>query len=152
MPCNLNEIVESCLSMVRHQPLFHNIKIIKKLTQSLPLIMADVRQIHQIVINIILNAQEAMPDNGILTISSHAHNGFVEIEFTDTGCGISEEDMDRLFDPFFTTKEEGTGLGLAVSYGIIEAHHGSIEVKSRLGEGTTVMVKLPIKKAEGKEG
>ncbi|MFH1898517.1 MAG: ATP-binding protein [Candidatus Desantisbacteria bacterium] len=143
MPSNINEIIENSLSLIKRQPLFHNIKIIQKLAQALPLIPTDAQQIQQVFINIILNAQGAMPDGGILTISSHAHDGFVEIEFTDSGCGIPEGDMDRLFDPFFTTKEEGCGLGLAISYGIIERHQGELLVKSRLGQGSTVMVKLP---------
>ncbi|MBI4777694.1 hypothetical protein HY792_02035 [Candidatus Desantisbacteria bacterium] len=85
-----------------------------------------------------------MPDGRHLTISSRTRDGFVEVEVADTGCGILGKDMDRLFDPFFTTKEEGTGLGLFVSYEIIERHHGNIEVKSTLGQGTTVMVRLPM--------
>ena len=143
---DINGIIEGSLSLVENQASFHNIKIVKELAQFLPLISVDTNQIQQVLINIILNAQEAMPEGGFLTISSSRKDAFVEIKFIDTGCGIPEENMDRLFDPFFTTKEEikGTGLGLAVSYGIVERHQGSIEMESKLGKGTTVIIKLPV--------
>jgi len=145
-PANINEIIERSLSLVKNQASFQNIKIIKELNQSLPLIAVDPNQIQQVFINILLNAQEAMPDGGKLAISSNLHNKFVETKFTDTGCGIPKEEINKIFDPFYTTKQEsqGTGLGLAVSYGIIEQHHGDIEIKSKVNKGTTVIIKLPI--------
>lgn len=145
---SINEIIEESLSLVENQASFRNIKIIKELAQSLPLISVDADQIRQVFINIILNAQEAMPKGGVLTISSSQKDKFIEVKFIDTGCGILKENMDKLFDPFFSTKEGGTGLGLAVSYGIIEKHQGSIEVKSELGKGTAVIVKLPVPEKE----
>ncbi|HID93921.1 MAG TPA: PAS domain S-box protein, partial [bacterium (Candidatus Stahlbacteria)] len=148
-PCNINEVIEESLSLVEKQASFHNIKIIRELDRSLPQITVDVDQIQQVFMNIILNAQEAMPEGGFLTITTSMVDGgqFVEIKFVDTGCGIKEEDIHRVFDPFFTTKKEtkGTGLGLAVSYGIIERHKGTIEVCSELGKGSTFIVKLPVK-------
>jgi two-component system NtrC family sensor kinase len=99
--------------------------------------------------NIIINAAEAMDGQGELIIATRLceDNQFVEVEFTDSGCGISQENLKRLFEPFFTTKEvgHGTGLGLAISYGIIEKHKGSIKVRSVLGKGTTFIIQLPIK-------
>jgi two-component system NtrC family sensor kinase len=94
-----------------------------------------------------------MPDGGILTITTHAAPGDpdVQVQFADTGVGIPEKDLHRIFDPFFTTKgdKRGTGLGLAVSYGIIERHHGQIEVQTEEGKGTTFTVKLPLRASEG---
>jgi two-component system NtrC family sensor kinase len=143
---DLNEIIEYSLSLVERHASFHDIKMIRELSPSLPRARVDVNQIQQVFMNIIINAQEAMPEGGTLTIkSSITENGFIEIRFIDTGCGVPEENMDKLFDPFFTTKHEGkgTGLGLAVSYGIIEGHQGNIEIQSKLNKGTTVIIRLP---------
>ena len=141
---DINEIIGDSLSLIKNQASFHNVEINKELTQPLPLVSADPNQIEQVFINVIINAQEAMPNGGVLTISSMHKDRFIEVKFIDTGCGIPEENIGKLFDPFFTTKEKskGTGLGLAVSYGIIEGHQGSIEVESKLGQGTTVIIKL----------
>jgi two-component system NtrC family sensor kinase len=101
--------------------------------------------------NIILNAAEAMPEGGSLNISTNlmVNNGLINISFVDSGCGISKENISKLFDPFFSTKEsKGTGLGLALSYGIVKKHNGSIEVESEVGMGSTFVVKLPIKSTQ----
>jgi len=144
-----NEILKRTLSLLRNQSLFQNIKITTQFSPSLPKAMMDSGQIQQVFTNIILNAAEAIGGQGEVNIATMiAEDGrFIEIEFTDTGCGISRENFDKIFDPFFTTKEvgRGTGLGLAVSYGIIARHRGIIEVKSNPGEGTTFTVKLPLK-------
>jgi signal transduction histidine kinase len=108
----------------------------------------DPSQIQQIFMNLIINAAEAMNGAGKLTLTTRlvpADNA-VEVDFSDTGHGISEEDLDRIFDPFFTTKEvgHGTGLGLAISYGIIKEHKGTISVESQVGKGTTFTVRLPV--------
>jgi signal transduction histidine kinase len=99
--------------------------------------------------NIIINAAEAMEGQGELLTTTRLSqdNRFVEVEFTDSGCGISQGNLKRLFEPFYTTKEvgHGTGLGLAISYGIIEKHQGSIKVRSVPGKGTTFIIQLPIK-------
>jgi signal transduction histidine kinase len=100
-----------------------------------------------VFINLIINAAEAMNGNGRLTLTTwlEADGEFVEVIFSDTGHGITEQDMERIFDPFFTTKEAGygTGLGLAISYGIIKEHEGTIEVESEVGKGATFTVRLP---------
>jgi len=146
---HINQLVEEALSLVKNQAAFHNIKIIKDLNPSLPLLMIDPNQIQQVFMNVILNAQEAMPQGGFLSISTDfSEDGkFVEIKFLDTGYGIPKENMGKLFDPFFTTKEagKGTGLGLAISYGLIKKHGGNIHINSKEGKGTTVIIKLPIK-------
>jgi len=146
---NVNNLVENAMSIIESQALFQNIDIKKEYMDNPPEIIADSSQLHQVFINIILNAAEAMQGNGTLTIRTYvADDGKnISIQFTDTGPGIDEEVKARLFEPFFTTKEvgQGTGLGLAISYSLIRKHQGTIEVESRVGEGSTFTVKLPIK-------
>jgi len=143
---DINEIVNIVISILEKQVTLKKIKIIKAMKEDLPSIEVDAGKIKQVFWNLIINATEAMPEGGTLTISSRLSKSgqFIEIEFTDTGVGISEEQKKKLFDPFFTTKGGGTGLGLAVSYGIIEQHQGRIEVKSRLSEGSSFTVSLPV--------
>jgi len=146
---DVNEILERTLDLVKNQALFQNVKITRSLP-SLPKILIDAGQIQQVFTNIILNAAEAMEGKGELTVATKAlsDNEYIEVSFTDTGCGISQEDRKRIFDPFFTTKEvgRGTGLGLAVSHGIIARHKGTIEVKSEYGKGTSFIIRLPLKR------
>jgi len=143
-----NDILKRTLSLVQNQALFQNIKITTVFSPSLPRAMMDSSQMQQVFTNIILNAAEAMAGEGELIVASSVAAGgeSIEIEFTDTGCGIPPENLGMIFDPFFTTKEvgRGTGLGLAVSYGIIARHKGTIEVKSEPGKGTTFIVRLPL--------
>lgn len=149
---DLNETLERTLGLVEKQALFQNVKITKEFCSSLPEIFIDVGQMQQVFTNIVLNAAEAMEGRGGLTVATRmaGDNEHIEIEFTDTGCGIPAENQDKIFDPFFTTKEvgHGTGLGLAVSHGIIAKHRGTIEVKSEAGKGTTFIIRLPV---NGKE-
>ena len=110
--------------------------------------MIDANKIEQVFTNVILNALDAMPDGGVLSIASQnsADNKEVIVIFTDTGCGIPDEKLDKIFDPFFTTKgTKGTGLGLAVSFGIIEQHEGKISVESNIDEGTVFKIQIPVK-------
>ncbi len=152
---NINDVVEKALSIMETKTLFQNIKIIKKYSSSLPKITADSAQLQQVFINIILNAAEAMEGNGSLTIETEvdSENSQIYIRFQDTGPGIPDEVKNRLFEPFFTTKEvgKGTGLGLAISYSFIRKHNGTIDVESKVGEGSTFIVKLPIKNEQKKE-
>jgi signal transduction histidine kinase len=111
------------------------------------MLFIDADQIQQVFMNILLNAADAMAENGgTLTIQTDFKDGMAKVSFTDTGCGIPKEHLLKLFDPFFTTKQtgKGTGLGLAISYGIIQSHSGEIEVESEVGKGSTFRVKLPI--------
>ena len=154
-PVHINKIVEKSLSLVDHQVLFQNVKLIKHYASSLPLIVADSTQLQQVFTNIILNASEAMNGNGVLTLTTSLSKDekSMEITFSDTGTGIKEKDKGRLFEPFFSTKEvgKGTGLGLSISYGIVQKHQGTIEVKSEAGKGATFIVKLPVIKASDHE-
>jgi two-component system NtrC family sensor kinase len=145
-PVNINEILNQTLFLLESQVLFHNTEIRKNLECSLPLVMLDSGQIQQVFINIILNAAEACGDEGHLSITTRAKDNFVEVEFQDNGCGIPKEDLGKIFDPFYSRKgdREGTGLGLAVSYGIVERHYGRIEVESKVGKGSTFTIKFPL--------
>ena len=147
-PSNINEFLEKSLELVENQAVFQNITITKDLMSSPPHVMADGQQIQQVFINIVLNAAEAMEGNGGLQIRTaiSEDRSYFMVEFTDSGPGILEENIERLFEPFFTTKEvgRGTGLGLSISYGIIQKHNGTINVKSTVGMGTTFIIRLPI--------
>jgi len=146
---DINNVLRSTLSLVEKQTLFQDIQITTRNNPGLPRVEIDTTQIQQVFMNIIMNAADAMAGQGELIIITRlsADNRFVEIEFTDSGCGISQENLKRLFEPFFTTKEvgHGTGLGLAISFGIIEKHKGSIKVRSVPGKGATFIIQLPIK-------
>jgi two-component system, NtrC family, sensor kinase len=144
---SLNSIMDAALTLVKHQSLFQNIDIETEYRQDLPNVLVDPNQVEQVFMNILLNAGQAMPGEGKLTIRSGISKGGAQVfvTITDTGHGIPEENISRIFDPFFTTKENrGTGLGLSVSYGIINNHGGTIEVQSRAGHGTSFTVKLPV--------
>jgi len=146
---NVNQRIEQCLSLLRNQSLFHNIKVIKSFDPLLPPVKGDPSQLNQVFTNIIVNAAEAMGGSGELSIKTEGvrEEGIVRIEFHDTGCGIPEDVLPNIFDPFFTTKEvgKGTGLGLSVSYGIIvEGHRGHILARNREGGGTTFIIELPV--------
>jgi two-component system NtrC family sensor kinase len=145
--CDANEVVDKSIDLISHQATLQSVRIDRKFKPDLPKIMIDVGQVQQVLINILLNAIEAMPQGGTLTVSTGMDDRMVALRFADTGSGIPEDVLPKIFDPFFTTKEQGrgTGLGLSVSFGIIERHRGKLEVKSKVGKGTTFTVKLPLK-------
>ncbi len=142
---DINEAINRSCDLAAHSADLQHVKVIKELNPSLPKITADFDQLQQVFTNLIMNGIQAMPQGGSLTIRTSTDNGQVKIEVQDTGVGISPENMRKLFTPFFTTKREvkGVGLGLAVSHGIIQRHHGSIKVQSKEGEGSTFTVYLP---------
>ena len=146
---DVNRAITDGLFFLENQALFHNIQIMKHLDPSLPLIWGNQGQLKQVFMNIIVNAAEAMHGSGELTITTYPSpdRDAIFIEFTDTGEGIPEENLTRIFEPFFTTKAvgKGTGLGLATSYGIVEDHGGRIGVKSKVGQGTTFTIELPVR-------
>jgi PAS domain S-box-containing protein len=145
---DINRAITEGLFFLENQALFHNIRILKNLDPALPPAMGNAGQLKQVFMNILINAAEAMHGSGDLTIttSSAPDQKSILIEFADTGEGIPEENLSRIFEPFFTTKDvgKGTGLGLSTSYGIVESHGGKIGVKSRVGEGTTFAIELPV--------
>jgi signal transduction histidine kinase len=153
---DLNQSLEETLTFVQHQLDMKNIELSKNLDPNLPTYYGNSSQLQQVFTNLMLNAQQAMPEGGILTIETRfsppigEFQGCVEVEFTDTGSGIRPEILNKIFEPFYTTKEvgKGTGLGLSISYGIIKEHQGDILVKSKLGEGTTFTLVLPLETTE----
>jgi len=140
--------INETLAIIGHQLKLKNITLTTDIPEGLDKVFGITNQLQQVFTNLILNAQQAMPEAGQLKIAARNILGEnkVEIEFTDTGCGISEENLKHIFEPFFTTKqkEKGTGLGLAVSYQIIQDHKGTIEIKSEVGKGTTIVIRLPV--------
>jgi signal transduction histidine kinase/HD-like signal output (HDOD) protein/CheY-like chemotaxis protein len=147
-PTNVNFVIHHVLSMVENQLRQKNIECKREFAQGLPKISADKHQLEQVFLNIVLNAEHAMDGGGTLTVDTSLTpaKDRILIKFTDTGKGIPKEDLPHVFEPFFTTKEEGegTGLGLAMSYGIVTSHGGEIDVDSAIGEGTSFTVELPV--------
>jgi len=157
---NVNNLIDSILSIVEKQYRKEKIEVVRVLDPNVPDVMMDARQMEQVIINIANNAVFAMREalgngehvgvsrKGELTVGSrfHTDKGCVEIFITDTGVGISKNDLAKIFDPFFTTRKDGkgTGLGLSISYGIVKMHDGSIEVESEIGKGTTFRIFLPL--------
>ena len=141
--CNIHDILEDIFLLIESKSLLENVALQKEFAQSLPPIEVDASQIKQVFLNLATNAIQAMPKGGKLTISTSVSNGVVLIRFADSGCGMAESKVAKIFDPFFTTKEQGTGLGLTISYRIIETHQGRLYAESSLGKGTTFYVELP---------
>jgi two-component system NtrC family sensor kinase len=147
---DLNALIEDTARIIERPAHLADIQISMDLDPQLPLVWVDADLIKQVVMNMLVNAQHAIEEKGAITVRTRRASGErVEISIIDTGCGIPEKDLQRIFDPFFTTKGvgKGTGLGLSVSHGIVQAHGGTIEVASRLGEGSTFRVYLPVEPA-----
>jgi two-component system NtrC family sensor kinase len=156
IPTDVNALLENVVALVRKRLQQGGIEVDLELVPDLPLIIATGDHLKQVFLNVIINALEAMPQGGRLEMATRrvserdarrkapADAGFVEIEFADTGVGIPAEHLNNIFDPFYTTKSKGMGLGLSVSYGIVERHGGQIQVESKVGEGTTFLVRLPV--------
>ncbi len=144
---NLNHLIEDTLAFLSYQPIFKKIKIEKVLAPTLPPITADLNQIRQVLTNIFINAAQAMPEGGLLKVVTIKvkFKDFVQIDISDTGCGIPPENLKKIFEPFFSTKKKGTGLGLSISLSYIRNHGGEINVKSVVGQGTTFTILLPIR-------
>lgn len=148
---SLNKLISETLSFLHHQPLFRKIKIDKTLPDAVPQVTADINQIRQVLINIFINAAQAMLDAGTLTIITNKvkFEELIEIRITDTGVGISKSDIKRVFEPFFTTKKgKGTGLGLSISYSYVKNHNGEINIQSEINKGTEVIILLPIRQKD----
>ncbi len=130
---------------IAHTPIQEGVELSKEIAADLPGVEIDTDQIRQVLINIMTNAVQAMPEGGNLTIGAQKKDNSLEIKVVDTGQGIPEENIGKIFDPLFTMKAKGIGLGLAVCKSIIDRHEGNIEVESGLGKGTTFNIKLPLK-------
>lgn len=148
---DLNAVIEDVLRFVFNPATLQRIELKRELATDLPKVWGDADLLKQVVLNIVVNATQAIAETGRVTVVTRRVDGadgrpLVECAISDTGCGISEAHLKRLFEPFFTTKEvgKGTGLGLSVSYGIVKAHGGTIRVESRVDEGSTFRVQLPV--------
>jgi signal transduction histidine kinase len=145
--CDINELVKDTLSLINKQLEEDSINVVENLKTDLPFVeYCDPHQMRDVFMNIITNARQAMPGGGKLEISTDYDKKEDEacIKFTDNGCGIVPEHINKLFTPFFSTRADGTGLGLAISYNILKGHRGRIEVESEFGVGSTFTVKLPV--------
>ena len=150
---DLQALVNEVLIKVNHRHRFDKIQIVQEFGPDLPHIQADPAQLQQVFINLLNNAADAMESGGTITISAAPLDGkTVEIRVADTGSGIPPENLDKLFTPFFTTKPagKGTGLGLSIVYGIIKMHYGQIHAQSEVGQGTTIVITLPVRLPEGR--
>jgi two-component system NtrC family sensor kinase len=144
---NLNQVVEEGLNFLETRCAKAGIELVRSLEPDLPEISADPSQLQQVLVNLIVNALQASPNGGKLTIETHRGRGYVSLAVTDTGTGMTEEVKSKIFMPFFTTKDvdQGTGLGLAVAHGIVTSHGGVIYVRSEVGRGSRFEVQLPVK-------
>jgi signal transduction histidine kinase len=141
----INSILQEVIAVTRAKMEQSDIHLVEKYLPSLSEISGNHDSLKQVFLNIILNAMQAMDsDGGTLTVETFAENGNVEVAIRDTGAGIAKKDVKKIFDPFFTTKKEGTGMGLALTYTIVNDHSGEIEMDSTLGVGTIVKVKFPV--------
>lgn len=150
----VNEIIEDTLKPIEHQLILDDIRIVREFTRDLPKIKINPVQLQQVFLNLINNSRDAInlhrnkPTNLIVICTSQvsADRKYIKVGIKDNGCGIPRDKINRIFDPFYTTKssEKGTGLGLSVSYQIIKAHDGDIQVESEFGKGTVFVVKIPV--------
>jgi signal transduction histidine kinase len=148
---DVNAVLEETLLLCGKKLEHGGVQVCRELAPDLPPVEAVADQLEQVFLNLMLNALEAMPDGGQLTVQTRADlaRGEVRIAFIDTGVGIREEEIDRLTEPFYTTRPEGSGLGLPISYGIVERHGGRIEIESQVGVGSTFSVVLARSEQDG---
>ncbi len=144
---DINELLNKTLFFISQHPEARNIHRVKELIRDIPPVLIDEKQVQQVLFNIIINAIQSMRDGGTLTVTtdkaSHEDRTFIRLTITDTGHGISEENLSKIFTPFFTTKTQGTGLGLPICRQLLEQNGGTLDVESRINEGTTFIIELP---------
>jgi two-component system NtrC family sensor kinase len=147
---DINEAIEKSLRLASFDESFQKLRLERIFAEDLPQVFADGDQLQQVFLNLFLNARDAMPEGGGLFITTARFDGQIRIDIADSGFGIDKKNLAQIFDPFFTTKPagKGTGLGLAVCYGIITAHGGRIETAENNGHGTRFVITLPIEKPE----
>jgi PAS domain S-box-containing protein len=144
-PVDLNAVINDVLSLLEHQLSLHHIKVRRELHAGPVIVQGFEHKLQQVFLNLFLNAKDAMPKGGWLSVSTSLKHGTPVVEVADTGAGIPSEYLARIYDPFFTTKSmgQGTGLGLSITYGIVREHHGSIDCESVVGQGTRFILELP---------
>ena len=143
---NITEVLKRVCELVKTRCTKHNVELIQKFRDDLPKIPLNEKKLEEAFMNFLSNAIEAMPEGGKLLVAADmpGNDNTIEVSFSDTGTGISAEDMDKVFEPFFTTKDDGTGLGLSLAYHIINAHSGEVNFESIQGKGTTVTISIPV--------
>jgi hypothetical protein len=145
-PCDINAVISDVLALLEHQFKTGRIQVRKELAVAAPVVQGIEYKLQQVFLNLLLNARDAMPKGGWLTLLTRAEGKEAVIEVGDTGSGIPAEQLSRIYDPFFTTKAigKGTGLGLSITYGIVQEHGGSITCESVVGQGTRFTLRLPL--------
>jgi len=143
-PVDLVALVERVLGLVGFEAANDGVRIETHLDPDLPSIPGDEGQLSQVVLNVMMNALQAMPDGGAITVTTRRDGDWAEVTVTDTGPGIAEAILPHVFDPYFTTRPSGVGLGLAIAHRIVQGHHGSLDVESHVGSGTTMIIRLPL--------
>ena len=144
-PVDINALIEDAITAAKEREWLEGIKVVKDFQFFHHEISLDAFRFRQVLDNIILNAHQAMPAGGKLTVSTKKVNKSVEVRISDIGIGVAEEDLKKIFEPFFTKKHKGVGLGLAVVREVVEGHNGSINVESKIGKGSTFIIRLPLK-------
>ena len=148
---NLHRLVSDTLAFLQHQPMLHGRVLENRVPADLPSIRVDANQLSQVLMNLLLNAAQATPEGGKITVSAERSQSDenVEIRIVDTGCGIPPDILPRVFEPFFTTKRgKGTGLGLSISQTYVRSHDGEIQIESVPNRGTSVTIRLPLRQSE----
>jgi signal transduction histidine kinase len=152
---NINTILDGMILLVSTETKKKQVDILRSYASDLPYVQIDREQIKQVFLNILLNAVQATLKSGKITVKTRSFikpggEPYVQIEFTDTGCGIASEHIEEIFNPFFTTKSTGSGLGLSISHQIVQDHRGYIEVESQLGKGSSFFINLPVNQGHPK--
>ena len=144
-PVDINTVINDVLALLEHQLQLHHVKVRRELSERPLVVMGLEHKLQQVFLNLLLNARDAMPKGGWLSVATREQAGQVMVEVADTGSGIPNEYLARIYDPFFTTKAtgQGTGLGLSITYGIVREHHGSIDCESSVGQGTRFILEFP---------
>jgi PAS domain S-box-containing protein len=143
-PLDLNALMERVLSLVAFDAAEHGVTIETRFDPALATISGDEGQLSQVFLNLVINALQAMPSGGSLVVTTRVQNGWTKVMVQDSGEGIQRDVLPHVFDPYFTTRPRGVGLGLAIAHRIMEGHHGTIDVESEVGRGTTMVVRLPL--------
>jgi PAS domain S-box-containing protein len=145
VPLDLNAVVEESVQLLKKPLAADNVHVVVSLDRALPPILGDATTLHQVLMNLLTNAREAMPEGGQIRVETGPAErpGWIRLLVADTGTGIPAEEISKIFDPFFTTKRTGTGLGLSVTYGIIQEHGGTVDVQSRPDAGTSFVISFP---------
>jgi signal transduction histidine kinase len=143
---NINEVIEKALALMDNEFFIRRIKLLRDFDAGAPSFFLDADQMEQVVINLLFNAVQAIGEGGTVTVRTllNKEKGSVCVEVEDNGCGIHKDIQKKIFEPFYTTRAEGTGLGLAVSYGIIKNHQGQVKISSEPGIGTLIRLTLPV--------